>query len=81
MMNEVAENVLVCVISYMGPFVFSKYKGITGLEGSCLFSFSRCQTVFQSGSSFPSHQQCMKICGDFKLSKSYLGTPLPPNSL
>ena len=48
MMNEVAENVLVCVISYMGPFVFSKYKGITGLEGSCLFSFSRCQTGFQN---------------------------------
>ena len=85
MMNEVAENVLVCVISYLGPFVFGKYKGrgrITGLEGSCLLSFSRFQAVFQSASSsFPSHQQCKKIWGDFKLSKSYLGTPLPPNSL
>lgn len=69
MVNEVAEDVLVCVISYMGPFVFGECKRrgrIAGLEGSCLFSFSRCQTVFQSGfSSFPSHQQCMKIRGGF----------------
>ena len=33
MMNEVAENVLVCVISYVGPFVFGKYKGREGSPG------------------------------------------------
>lgn len=83
-MNEVAENVLVCVISYVGPFVFGKYKGREGSPGWRVAACSALvdQAVFQSASSsFPSHQQCKKIRGDFKLSKSYLGTPLPPNSL
>ena len=61
MMNEVAENVLVCVISYVGPFVFGKYKGREGSPGWRVAACSALvdQAVFQSASSsFPSHQQC-----------------------